>query len=149
MLPFILPVLLISPVFSTESCDLDTKVLTNLWRINSEPPSYFFGTFHVPYTLVWPGISEQAKGSFQSADQVYLERDLVSNSDEIKNCQLLPSNKKLADMLNPELMRRLRDHLGWLRTEMSSWLTPLQKRSGLNYDALTNNWERMRPWWLR
>ena len=131
MLPFILPVLLISPVFSTESCDLDTKVLTNLWRITSEPPSYFFGTIHVPYTLVWPGISEQAKGAFQSADQVYLEREFGLNSDKtMNNCQLLSSNKKLTDVLSPKLVRSLRDHLGWLRTEIPSW-------------------ERIRPQWLR
>ena len=148
MLPFILPIFLISPVFSTENCELERKVLTNLWRITSDPPSYFFGTIHVPYTRVWPAISEQAKGAFQSADKLYLERDLVSNSETMKNCHLLPSNKKLTDMLSPELMRRLRDHLDWLRTEMPSWLTLWQKTIGVNYDALTNNWERMRPQWL-
>ena len=147
MLPFILPLFLISPVFSTESCELERKVLTNLWRITSDPPSYFFGTIHVPYTRVWPAISEQAKGAFQSADKLYLETDLAS--DELKKCSILPSNKKLADMLSPELMRRLRDHLDWLRTEMPSWLTLQQQFSGLNYDALTYNWERMRPQWLR
>ena len=145
MLPFILPLFLISPVFSTESCELDRKVLTNLWRITSDPPSYFFGTIHVPYTHVWPGISEQVKGAFQSADKVYLE----FFADYSQNCNLLPSNKTLADMLSPELMRRLRDHLDWLRAEMPSWLTQLQNVSGLNYDAVTYNWERMRPQWLR
>ena len=131
MLSFILPTFLISPVFSTESCDLDTKVLTNLWRITSEPPSYFFGTIHVPHTRVWPAISEQAKGAFQSADKLYLEREFGPNSDKtMKNCQLLPSNKKLTDVLSPELVRSLRDHLGWLRTEIPSW-------------------ERIRPQWLR
>ena len=147
MLPIFPLLLLVSPVFSTDSCDPETKVLTNLWRVSADPPSYFFGTIHVPYTLVWDGISEQAKGAFQSADQVYLE--LVGDGFVTETCELLPSNKKLADILSPELMRRLRDHMDWLRTEMPSWLTPQQKRSGLSYDALTEEWERMRPWWLR
>ena len=147
MLPFFPLLLLVSPVFSTDSCHPETKVLTNLWRVSADPPSYFFGTIHVPYTRVWDGISEQAKGAFQSADQVYLES--VGDGFVTKTCQLLPFNKSLVDMLSPDLMRRLRDHLDWLRTEMPSWLTPLQKLSGLTYDALTNNLERMRPWWLR
>ena len=147
MLPFILPLFLISPVFSTESCELDRKVLTNLWRITSDPPSYFFGTIHVPYTRVWPAISEQAKGAFQSADQVYLES--VGDGFVTKTCQLLPFNKSLVDMLSPDLMRRLQDHLDWLRTEMPSWLTPQQKMFGVNYDLLTRNWKRKRPQWLR
>ena len=147
MLPIFPLLLLVSPVFSTDSCDPETKVLTNLWRVSADPPSYFFGTIHVPYTLVWDGISEQAKGAFLSADQVYLES--VGDGFVRETCELLPSNKKLADILSPELMRRLRDHMDWLRTEMPSWLTPQQKRSGLSYDALTEEWERMRPWWLR
>ena len=156
MQPIILPLLFIPPVFSCKAastCDLKTKEMTNLWRISADPPSYFFGTRHVPYTRVWPGISEQAKKAFQSADQVYLETvDVVDDGYdrlESKNCNLLPSNKKLTEILSPELMRRLRDYLGWLRTEMPSWSTPWQKILGLNYDALTKDWERMRPQWLR
>ena len=130
MLPIFPLLLLVSPVFSTDSCDPETKVLTNLWRVSADPPSYFFGTIHVPYTRVWDGISEQAKGAFQSADQVYLEREFGLNSDKtMKNCRLLPSNKKLTDVLSPKLVRSLRDHLGWLRTEIPSW-------------------ERIRPQWL-
>ena len=142
MLPFILLLLLISPVFSTESCDLETKELTNLWKVSSHtgPVSYFFGTIHLPYTRVWQGISEQAKSAFQWADQVYLER--AGDDYQMETCRLLPDNKTLPDMLSPELMRRLRDHMGWLRTEMPSWF-------GYEDDALTNNWERQRPQWLR
>ena len=150
MLPFLLPLLpllLISPVFSSESCDLETKELTNLWRITGSPPSYFFGTLHLPYTRLWQGISETAKSAFQSADQLYLER--VGAGSELAACRLLPDNKKLADMLSPELMRRLRDHMDWLRTEIPSWLSLRQKTSGFSYDALTYNWEMQRPHMLR
>ena len=164
MLPFILPLLLISPVFSSENCDLETKVLTNLWRINTHHPSYFFGTLHVPYTRVWHGISEQAKRAFQSADQVYLEREFGGNSCELlkkkmsmaerltirscvesmksENCHLLPTEKNLTDLLSPELMRRLRDHMGWIRTEIASLVS-------LTHNHPINNWEKIRPQYLR
>ena len=149
MLSFILPLLLISPVFSTESCDLETKELTNLWKVSSDTgtPSYFFGTLHLPYTRLWQGISEQAKSAFQSADQLYLEK--VGGHTEMADCRFLPDNKKLADMLSPELMRRLRDHMDWLRTKIPSWLSLRQNISGFNYDTLTNNWEMQRPHMLR
>ena len=148
MLPVILPLLLSSPVVSSESCDLETKVQTNLWRITSDPPSYFFGTMHVDYTRVWPGVSEQAKSAYQSADQVYWEGG-SEESEEKKICRLLPDNMKLEEVLSPELMRRLRDHMDWLRSEMPSWLTPMLKNFGINFDVLTENWERKRPQWLR
>ena len=147
MLPVIFSLLLFSPVVSSESCDPEPKVLTNLWRITGDPPSYFFGTIHLPYTRVWPGVSEQVKSALLSADQVYWEVDPAS--EELKNCQLLPDNKKLDEVLSPELMRRLRDHMDWLRSEMPSWLTLEQKNVGINFDVLTENWERKRPQWLR
>ena len=124
LLPFFAG-LLFSPV-STESCDL---LMTNLWKIRTDtgPPSYFFGTLHLPYTRVWHGISQEAKRAFQSADQVFLERDGGLEMD----CMLLPDNKKLADMVSPVLLRRLRD---WLRTEMP--------------EMPANIWKRVRPYWL-
>ena len=66
MLTFIISVLLTFPacLCSEEmaSCPPGEEDVTNLWRVNTQPPSYFFGTIHVPYTLVWDGIAENAKG---------------------------------------------------------------------------------------
>jgi hypothetical protein len=36
-----------------------------LWEIESNPPSYFFGTIHVPYTRVWDAIPHNAKKAFE------------------------------------------------------------------------------------
>lgn len=38
-----------------------------------QPPSYFFGTIHVPYTRVWDAVSTNTKKAFQAADKVGLK----------------------------------------------------------------------------
>jgi uncharacterized protein YbaP (TraB family) len=43
---------------------------TFLWRIATSPPSYFFGTIHVPYTRVWGSVADNAKQAFQHSDKV-------------------------------------------------------------------------------
>ena len=37
-----------------------------------QPPSYFFGTIHVPYTRVWDAVSANTKKAFKAADKVAL-----------------------------------------------------------------------------
>ena len=43
--------------------------------------------------------------------------------------------------------------MDWVREEMSSWLTEEQKEAGLNstfiFSALTTDWNKKRPLWLR
>lgn len=43
-----------------------------LWQIEGAngPPSYFFGTIHVPYTRVWDAIPNNTKAAFAAASQV-------------------------------------------------------------------------------
>ena len=70
-----------------------------LWRVNSSPPSYLFGTVHVPYTLVWDSVSKDAKTAFNSANQVYLE----TLSDPLtlkaaKSCSLLPQGQNISQV---------------------------------------------------
>ena len=67
------------------------------WRINSSPPSYLFGTIHVPYTLVWDAVSDDAKRAFNSARQVYLE---IGQADEEidTSSMLLPPGQTLAQV---------------------------------------------------
>ena len=48
------------------NCTLDvSEDETFLWRIDTQPPSYFFGTIHVPYTRVWDAVSDNAKKAFK------------------------------------------------------------------------------------
>ena len=69
------------------------------------------------------------------------------------SCQRLPDNKTLSEVLTPKMLQRLEDHLGWIREEIHSWLTKEQRKVGLNgtflYSALTDDWEKKRPLWLR
>ena len=67
------------------NCSQEEEGDTFLWRIDSkvpnvhlpylyskllQPPSYFFGTIHVPYTRVWDAVSANTKKAFKSADKV-------------------------------------------------------------------------------
>ena len=51
---------------------------TFLWRIDTQPPSYFFGTIHVPYTRVWSDISDNAKKAFKVNIKLPLEGGDIS-----------------------------------------------------------------------
>ena len=75
MLSLLLSCLLSVSAASSDQVDCDSE-LTNLWRVNTDPPSYFFGTIHVPYTLVWDGLSENVMRAFLEAENVYFELDL-------------------------------------------------------------------------
>ena len=51
---------------SKRNCTLNVREdKTFLWRIDTQPPSYFFGTIHVPYTRVWDAVSDNAKKAFK------------------------------------------------------------------------------------
>ena len=63
---------------SVTNCDGGSREMTNLWRIGTEPPSFFFGTVHVPFNRVWDVISEDAKSAFQAADKAYFELGKLS-----------------------------------------------------------------------
>ena len=66
-----------------------------LWKINSTPPSYLFGTIHVPYTLVWDSVSEGVKTAFNSARQAYFE--LADEKPDI-SCAMLPPGQKISQV---------------------------------------------------
>ena len=136
------------------NCTLDVREdETFLWRIDTQPPSYFFGTIHVPYTRVWDAVSDNAKKAFKDSDQVYFELDLTNpyTIASLTSCQLLPRGLNLSQVLPPGLYSRLRSHLGWVRHEIGAWITEDQAGRGLYadylYNAITGNWERKRPVW--
>ena len=63
---------------TANKCEGGSRETTNLWRIKTEPPSFFFGTLHVPSARVWDAISQDAKSAFQSANKTYFELGKVS-----------------------------------------------------------------------
>lgn len=125
-----------------------------MWTIKRNPPSYFFGTIHVPYTRVWDSIPRFVKQAFQSSDSIFFELDLMDpfTVSRLANCQMLPHGKKLMDVLPGDLYRRLKRHLDYIRMMLPSWITADQRGRGLYaeylYNAITGNWERKRPVWV-
>ncbi|KAM6363408.1 metalloprotease TIKI1-like isoform 2-T3 [Pluvialis apricaria] len=125
-----------------------------LWTIKRDPPSYFFGTIHVPYTRVWDFIPENSKKAFQQSHIVYFELDLTDpyTISALTSCQLLPQGKNLQDVLPRDIYRRLKRHLEYVKLMMPFWMTPDQRGKGLYADYLFNaiagNWERKRPVWV-
>ncbi|XP_031458520.1 metalloprotease TIKI1-like [Phasianus colchicus] len=138
------------------ACPLRGKSELNsfLWTIKRDPPSYFFGTIHVPYTRVWDFIPENSKKAFQQSHIVYFELDLTDpyTISALTSCQLLPQGENLQDVLPHDIYRRLKRHLEYVKLMMPSWMTPDQRGKGLYADYLFNaiagNWERKRPVWV-
>ncbi|XP_072216087.1 metalloprotease TIKI1 isoform X2 [Excalfactoria chinensis] len=138
------------------ACPLRGKSELNsfLWTIKRDPPSYFFGTIHVPYTRVWDFIPENSKKAFQQSHVVYFELDLTDpyTISALTSCQLLPQGENLQDVLPRDIYHRLKQHLEYVKLMMPSWMTPDQRGKGLYADYLFNaiagNWERKRPVWV-
>ena len=125
-----------------------------LWMIETKPPSYFFGTIHVPYTRVWDAIPHNMKQAFATSQRVYFELDLTSQRtlSALRACQLLPEGKHISQVLPTTLYLRLKSHLNYIKSIMPSWLTKDQIQKGLHADylftTLTANWERKQPIWV-
>ena len=130
------------------------KVRSFLWRIKRDPPSYLFGTIHVPYTRVWDHIPDNVKTAFHQADNVYFELDLTDSftMTQLANCQLLPRGESLSNILPKDIYVRLKEHLEYIKQRMSKWITPNQRGKGLYadylFDIIAGNWERKRPIWV-
>ena len=100
--------------------DADVKVVIELeddaskgsflWRIESNPPSYFFGTIHVPYIRVWDAIPNNVKNAFAASKRVYFELDLTKQHtiSSLSACQKLPRNRVLSQEIPSELYAKIR-----------------------------------------
>lgn len=122
--------------------------------MDRNPPVYFFGTIHVPYTKVWDYIPLNSKRAFKKANNVYFELDLTDqgNLKILEQCKTLPHGIKLRSVLPTALYKRIETHLHYIRGKLSEWITFEQKLMGLNplqlYQQLTKNWHRKRPIWI-
>ena len=125
-----------------------------LWTLKRDPPSYFFGTIHVPYTRVWDHIPGNIKLAFHKADEVFFELDLTNphTISALANCQLLPNGETLETILPKTLYQRLKNHLDYVKLMIPIWVTTGQRGRGLYADylfkAITGNWKRKRPIWV-
>uniref|UniRef100_A0A8B9JMR7 Metalloprotease TIKI n=1 Tax=Astyanax mexicanus TaxID=7994 RepID=A0A8B9JMR7_ASTMX len=144
----------LTPTLNTFFVITQSELNSFLWTIKRDPPSYFYGTIHVPYTRVWDYIPENSKKAFQESNIVYFELDLTDpyTISALTSCQLLPQGENLQDVLPRDIYRRLKRHLEYVKLMMPSWMTPDQRGKGLYADYLFNaiagNWERKRPVWV-
>lgn len=142
------------PLTSALSSLQQAELNSFLWTIKRDPPSYFYGTIHVPYTRVWDFIPHNSKQAFQQSQVVYFELDLTDpyTVSALSSCQLLPPGENLQDVLPRDIYRRLKRHLDYVKLMMPTWVTPDQRGRGLYADYLFNaiagNWERKRPIWV-
>ncbi|KAH8868450.1 Metalloprotease TIKI2 [Schistosoma japonicum] len=124
---------------------------TFLWKISTHPTSYLFGTLHVAYTHVWSQIDPAVKTSFAQSDIVYFELDLTNpvTLTELSNCQTLPKNQTITNLLKPDLIQRLDRYLNNFRHVISTWVEPEKKvYASYLYETLTKDWKEKRPIWL-
>lgn len=122
--------------------------------MDRNPPVYFFGTIHVPYTKVWDYIPLNSKHAFKTASNVYFELDVTDqqNLRTLEQCKSLPHGVKLRDVLPTILYKRIKTHLSYIRGKLSKWITFEQQLMGLNplrlYQQVTKNWHKNRPIWI-
>lgn len=92
-------------------------------------PSYFFGTIHVPYTQVWDYIPQNAKDAFRYSDVVYFELDLtdMATATALAECQMLPEEGDVSEVLPKRLYRKLRRHMEYIREMIPEWISSKQK----------------------
>lgn len=129
-----------------------------LWRVDVNPPVYLFGTIHAPYASVWNSLPENVKNAFSSSDGIYLEL-LLSNPDTSRSlveCQLLPNNQDINQVLPSHLVKRIENYLSRVRRLLPSWLNESprtnflrggggQTKSDKFFAEATHNWRRKRP----
>ncbi len=96
-----------------------------LWKVDTQPPLYLFGTMHVPYTKLWDFIPENVKTAFSSCDEVCLELRLSDDEtrQELYNCQLLPGGvESVEEVLSKDMVQRIEQYLESIRKLFSKWL---------------------------
>ena len=137
------------------SCDKGARQNTYLWKVMTEPPSFVFGTLHVPYEVLWADVSEAAKIAFSSSDKVFFEMIFDNETCQYLHsaeCHYLPKEQNLTSILGTEFMDRIHSHFDWLKSEIPSWIPESQKNktnSEAYFKAVSADWQRRKPIWLR
>lgn len=129
-----------------------------LWLVKRDPPAYFFGTIHVPYTRVWDYIPSNSKDAFRTSQYVYFELDLTNKAtvNALWRCQMLPKGGLLKDVLPRSIYRRLYRHLRYIKKMIPVWLRDKDDdyQQGMApyadkiFQLLTKDWQQKRPIWV-
>ncbi len=119
-----------------------------LWEIGTKPPSYLFGTIHVPYTTVWDDIPQNAKDAFHHAAKIYFELDTTDKKTmtTITACQYF-SNEN--DLLPSDLYNMVENHLELVRREVAQRAYKSYFSNAIQtFSTTTENWKNKRPIWV-
>ena len=125
-----------------------------LWALERNPPVYFFGTIHVPYTKVWDHIPANSEQAFYQSQNIYFELDLTDpvTLQTLAGCQILPNGSLLRQVIPKTLFRRIRRHLSYIRRIFPQWMTMEQRMMGFSpsglFTSMTKDWRRKRPIWI-
>lgn len=125
-----------------------------LWALERNPPVYFFGTIHVPYTKVWDHIPANSERAFYESQNIYFELDLTDSVtlQTLAECQILPERMLLREVIPRTLFRRIRRHLSYIKRIFPHWITMEQRMRGLNpidlFISMTKDWRKKRPIWI-
>ncbi len=107
------------------SCFLVFPQNSYLWKVDTQPPLYLFGTMHVPYTKLWNHIPENVKTAFSSCDEICLELR-ISDQDtrqELADCQYLPGDvETVENVLSKEMVERIEAYFQSIKQLFSKWL---------------------------
>ena len=126
-----------------------------LWKIGTNPPSYLFGSAHVPYKKVWDSVPETSKDAFESAERIFFELDLTDQNtlSTLDACQYLPDNQDLTQIFPAYLISSIKHHLDKVKQDLPEWMyqdpsATEQLYSDSKFSTLTEGWERKRPIWV-
>ena len=138
---------------STETSSVKGKS-SFLWKIEANPPSYLFGTMHVPYVLVWDAIPTIVMEAFNSSQKFYSEvnHDIPENEAENSCGLLLPNNQVVSDILPSNVYDKLQSYIEYLKDQIVSWQMDNKNTKRLSRyiirKKLFPNWKRMKIVWL-
>merc|ERR1712154_30142 len=79
---------------SSSDCKPEERGVNSfLWTVQRDPPSYLFGTIHVPYDRVWSWVPANSKTAFSHSDSAIFELDLTNpyTLTALAECQMLPA----------------------------------------------------------
>ena len=123
-----------------------------LWEIEGNPPSYVFGTIHVPYIMLWDAIPKNMMQAFNNTQALYLELDMSEDTlFALQSCQQLPNNQTVSEVLPYDIYLKFIAYMKHVYAKIGKWLTTSQKHQGLTSEVIFNllfdGWETRRPIW--
>ena len=95
-----------------------------LWKVDTSPPVYLFGTMHVPYPTLWDSIPENVKVAFTSSEEVILELELLDQDtlNSLGNCRSLPQGVTVDQFLSEDIVERIEGYLEKIKLLLPKWL---------------------------